>query len=159
MSEAVDPAQVEENKRIVSSVFLALREGRFDDAFALMDDEGVHRGGSYPYEPHPLAHFKTKLRLVQEGVHDTPMGFVIENVVAEGDQVVLELTNDGTFPDGRSYDIVYCFVCRVRDGKVVSMVEYADTKYAADLRPEIFASESPLRASLGEASGQLPVYD
>jgi ketosteroid isomerase-like protein len=159
MTQAVGPRQLEENKRIVSTVFLALREGRFDDAFALMDDGGVHRGGAYPYEPHPLEHFKAKLRLVQEGVHDTPMGFVIGNVVAEGDQVVLELTNDGTFPDGRPYDIAYCFVCRVSGGKVVSMVEYADTKYAADLRPEIFARDSPLRASLGEASGQLPVYD
>jgi ketosteroid isomerase-like protein len=141
-----DRARLEANVAVAKAVFQLLRERRFEEALALLSDDGTRwgAGGGPPYEEEPMTTWKAKLRLVEEGVHDTPMDFEIVNVVAAGDQVVLEARNDGTLPDGGPYGMVYCFVLRIEDGMVVSMREYADTAYARARRPELFRSDSPI---------------
>jgi uncharacterized protein len=133
------------NKAVARAAFELLSERRFDEALAVLADDGTRwgAGGGPPYEDEPMTTWKAKLRLVQEGVHDTPMDFEIVNVVAEGDQVVLEVRNDGQL-GGEPYGMVYCFVIRVAGDRVVGIREYADTAYARARRPELFTTDSPV---------------
>lgn len=134
--------------RIGLAFFAALRERRFDDALSLLDDNGTHWGGSFPYREHALAGFKAKLRMVQQGIHDTPMDFAVVDCVSQGDRVVLELRNEGKLADNRPYEMVYCFILRVRDGRIVSVREYADTAYSHEMRPKLHSKESPVYRGL-----------
>jgi ketosteroid isomerase-like protein len=139
--------------------FDALRKRRFDDALALLDDDGTHWGGSFPYRAHSLAGFKAKLRMVEQGIHDTPMDFVVVDCLNDGDRVVVELRNDGKLPDGRAYEMVYCFIIRVRDGLIVSMREYADTAYNRDMRPELYSKQSPVYRGLTDQGLSASTFD
>ena len=62
----------------------------------------------------------------------------ITNVIAEGDQVVVEFTNSGTntgplrsavgdfSPTNRKIEVQYCSVMQIKNGKVVSGCDYYD---------------------------------
>jgi uncharacterized protein len=145
--------------RIGLAFFAALRERRFDDALVLLDDDGTHWGGSFPYREHSLAGFKAKLRMVEQGIHDTPMDFVVIDCIGEGDRAVLELRNEGKLADGRPYEMAYCFILAVRDGRIVSVREYADTAYNRDMRPELYSKESPVYRGLEEQGLTASTFD
>jgi uncharacterized protein len=145
--------------RIGSAFFAALRERRFDDALELLDDDGTHWGGSFPYREHSLAGFKAKLRMVEQGIHDTPMDFVVVDCIGEGDRVVLELRNEGELGDGRPYEMVYCFILRVSDGRIVSVREYADTAYNRDMRPGLYSTQSPVYRGLKDHGLTASTFD
>ncbi|HXE74296.1 MAG TPA: nuclear transport factor 2 family protein [Candidatus Xenobia bacterium] len=51
----------------------------------------------------------------------------IHNLVAEGDCVVAEATGEAETREGRPYRNTYCFVFRIRDGKIAGVTEYMDT--------------------------------
>jgi ketosteroid isomerase-like protein len=139
--------------------FAALRQRRFDDALNLLDDKGTHWGGSFPYREHALAGFKAKLRMVEQGIHDTPMDFVVMDCIGEGDRVVLEVRNEGTLADGRPYEMAYCFILRVCDGRIVSVREYADTAYSRDMRPELYSKRSPVYRGLKQQGLTASTFD
>ncbi len=48
-------------------------------------------------------------------------------IVAEGDHVVVESRGSVTTKRGDRYDNQYCYVCRIRDGKLAELTEYCDT--------------------------------
>ncbi|MCX2931773.1 nuclear transport factor 2 family protein [Mycobacterium sp. CVI_P3] len=146
-------------KDVGLAFFAALRERRFGDAIDLLDDEGTHWGGSFPYREHPMAGFKAKLRMVEQGIHDTPMDFVVVDCISAGDQVVLELRNEGTLADNRPYEMVYCFILRVQDGRIITMREYADTAYNRDMRPYLYSEESPVYRELKEQGLTASTFD
>jgi ketosteroid isomerase-like protein len=50
-----------------------------------------------------------------------------ERFIAEGDMVAVEAQGDAVTRDGRPYRNRYCLVCRLRDGLIVELTEYADT--------------------------------
>lgn len=61
-------------------------------------------------------------------------------IIAEGDTVVVECRGKVTTKTGKRYDNTYCWVCRMRDGKIASLTEYMDTELVAT------ALEAPQRA-------------
>jgi ketosteroid isomerase-like protein len=65
---------------------------------------------------------------------------VADRIVAEGDVVVVECRGKVRTKTGKRYDNTYCWVCRLRDGKIVSLTEYMDTELVAQ------ALEPPVRA-------------
>lgn len=54
-------------------------------------------------------------------------------VVAEGDIVVVEERMRAALPDGRPYDVDYCFVFELRDGLVHRVREYLDTRRGIEM--------------------------
>ena len=145
--------------RIGLAFFAALRERRFDDALNLLDDDGTHWGASFPYREHSLAGFKAKLRMIEQGIHDTPMDFVVTDCIGEGDRVVMEVRNEGKLADGRPYEMVYCFILRVRAGRIVGVREYADTAYSRDMRPELYSKQSPVYRALRDQGLTASTFD
>jgi uncharacterized protein len=63
---------------------------------------------------------------------------VADAIIAEGDTVVVECRGKVTTKTGQRYDNTYCWVCRLADGKIVSLTEYMDTQLVATaLRPPV----------------------
>ncbi|MFY9931031.1 MAG: nuclear transport factor 2 family protein [Streptosporangiaceae bacterium] len=69
-----------------------------------------------------------------------------------GDAVVVEARYTGTFrATGRKLDAQVCHVWRIRDGKVRSFQQYADTAQLQDVgRPPLSAADQPGLAASGE---------
>lgn len=57
------------------------------------------------------------------------------NILADGDQVVVECRGEVRTTGGQAYDNTYCYVIRMRDGLMVHLREYMDTQLVADALP------------------------
>ena len=55
----------------------------------------------------------------------------VDNVVDEGDWVVVQSSGAAKTKDGRPYCNTYCHVFRIRSGKIVEVTEYLDTELAS----------------------------
>ena len=62
-----------------------------------------------------------------------PIQPTVVNIIAEGDQVVLQWEGTATAKSGKPYNNSYCWVMRVADGKVREGTAYIDTALVADL--------------------------
>lgn len=60
-----------------------------------------------------------------------PIAIELLNAFADGDQVLAEWTSKATAANGATYDNRCAGVFTVRDGKIVSVVEYTDTQHVA----------------------------
>jgi ketosteroid isomerase-like protein len=49
-------------------------------------------------------------------------------VIADDEHVVIECRGEVTTKSGKPYNQVYCYVCRMADGKVRDLTEYLDTE-------------------------------
>jgi len=60
---------------------------------------------------------------------ETPGSNVIDNIIAEGDYVVVQQRGTGRrTKSGKDYNNTYCIVYRVTDGKIKEITEYCDTE-------------------------------
>jgi ketosteroid isomerase-like protein len=53
--------------------------------------------------------------------------------IAQGDKVAVEATSHAKLKNGRVYQNQYHFLFEFRDGKILSVKEYMDTKHAYDI--------------------------
>ncbi len=51
----------------------------------------------------------------------------VENIIAEGDLVVVQSRGTAETIDGTPYNNIYCQVMRIADGQIHEVVEYMDT--------------------------------
>jgi len=70
----------------------------------------------------------------------SPIGVELTNVVAAGEQVVAEWTSSATARNGAAYRNPCLGVFVVRDGRIVSVREYADTQHVEHV---LFAEHAP----------------
>jgi ketosteroid isomerase-like protein len=75
----------------------------------------------------------------------TPYTARLINVIGEGDRVVAEVRGDVTTKAGERYDNQYCFVFRFRDGKIVEVIEYADTALGERVLGDYHAAVTELK--------------
>jgi uncharacterized protein len=60
---------------------------------------------------------------------ETPGSNVIDNIIAEGDYVVVQQHGTGRrTKSGKDYNNTYCIVYKVADGKIKEITEYCDTE-------------------------------
>ena len=57
----------------------------------------------------------------------TPYRFTIDEIIAEGDRVVVRGRGEVQTKAGKDYNNSYCFVLRLADGKLIELREYLDT--------------------------------
>lgn len=67
--------------------------------------------------------FKLLREKIADRVRTRPQRFI-----ADGDYVVVEARGDNVTRAGERYENEYCFVFRIRDGKLQQLTEYADTE-------------------------------
>ena len=68
----------------------------------------------------------TPIRDVRKG--DGGIELRPQNIVAEGDHVVVEAQGKARTKSGQDYNNTYCFVYRLAGGKIVEGHEYMDTE-------------------------------
>ena len=58
----------------------------------------------------------------------TPVTFVIERLIAEGEYVVMQARGQATAVTGLAYNNTYCIVARIVNGRIREMTDYVDTE-------------------------------
>jgi len=106
-------------RRFIDEVFVQGRTAAVDELLA--DDFVAH---TWPSTGNPKADLKGAIERTSKGLADPR--FTIEDMIAEGDLVVVRLTAEATHagefmgmaPSGKRYSIGEIHIFRVRDGKV-----------------------------------------
>jgi uncharacterized protein len=119
-----------ENKQIVQAFYDASNQGDMDRCLALMADDiiwnnigSTRYSGTYAGKDSLMANLLGQLfSQLKAGIAAT-----LDNVIAEGDFVVVQLRGQAETIEGRQYNNTYCHVFRIRNGKIVEMTEYCDT--------------------------------
>jgi uncharacterized protein len=73
--------------------------------------------------------------------------YTIDSLTAEDDRVAAEIRSKGTFADGDTYENVYVFILRIRDGRVASVAEHMNPD------PVVKKIMPRLQAAMAKASG------
>ena len=120
-----------DNKRVIQTFFDAANCGDMDSCFSqLADDVKWTNIGSTPFS----GTYAGKDVLIEKllgplfdrlkaGIFST-----VDNIIAEGDFVVVQSCGSAETKDGRPYNNTYCHVFRFRNGKIVEVMEYFDTE-------------------------------
>ena len=126
----------EQNKEMVKATWTAFGKGDIKTAFGNMADNvswlipgnipgvsGVKRGKD------EIVKFMSSIgATLPEGMHAE-----ITRAYADGDAVILEVTNKAKVSNGKSYENEYCFVFEIENGKIRRIREYTDTQKAKDI--------------------------
>ncbi|MEO8386578.1 MAG: nuclear transport factor 2 family protein [Betaproteobacteria bacterium] len=121
------------NKQILQNVFAEMAEGntaRFRDC--LSDDISWSFKGSTKW----TMTYRGKQAVLRELLGPIFAQFAnqytstAERFVADEDLVVVETRGNVMTKSGRAYCNKYCYVCRMRDGKIIELTEYMDTALA-----------------------------
>jgi hypothetical protein len=146
-------AETDANKALVVEFIRRFETGDLDHAFELLADE--FRWEVMGDSPIAGVHDKPTIRAIAQGVVDvfpTPPRWTPTNVIAEADQVAVEAVSSGDAVSGFAYRNRYHLLATVRDGAMVEVKEYMDTKHVADLMASM-AAYTAASASNAAASG------
>ena len=104
--------------------------------------------------------YRRPIRLVQqEEIHESPqssgrpqilrrlVNYTIDSLTAEEDRVAAEIRSNGTFADGDTYENIYVFILRIRDGRIASVAEHFNPD------PVLKKILPRLRAAMAKAAG------
>lgn len=122
-----------DNKRAIEDYFAKVSAGSPEIPGLLTDDvtwwvpQSSPLGGTY-------AGRDAVLGLMGQGTDlydlSVPMQMEIQQMVAEGDTVCVQLVIRARTARGADYENHYHFVFRLRDGRICAVKEYVDTLYA-----------------------------
>jgi uncharacterized protein len=122
-----------ENKQIIEAFYAASNRGDMDSCLALLADDVTWTNiGSTKYS----GRFVGKDALIANllgpvfGQLKSGISSVLENVVAEGDFVVVQARGEAETTAGRAYNNTYCHVFKLSNGKISEVTEYFDTALA-----------------------------
>lgn len=117
-----------ETREIARDFFDKLCGGDFMAGFESLSDDATWKiiGGT------PLSKHFTKDRLLSEMIpmlstFKEPAQMSVYEIIAENDRAVVIAKVKGIGPHGPYVQDPYCFVLRIRDGKVSEIVEFLDT--------------------------------
>jgi ketosteroid isomerase-like protein len=132
----------DDNKQLMQSIFEGLARGDARLFLDSLDEDAVWRMiGTTPWSgvyTGKAAIRRDLLAPLFAQIAD-PYLNVADAIIAEGDTVVVECRGKVTTRTGRRYDNTYCWVCRLANGRIVSLTEYMDTQLVAT------ALEPPVR--------------
>ena len=125
---------IADNKQVVLDFFAAGERGDIEACLALLADDVTWTNvgttdfsGTYAGKQAVMQDLIGPLfAQLEDGISST-----IENLVAEGDVVVVQSSGKARTLDGVPYDNTYCQVMRIREGRICSVKEYFDTELAA----------------------------
>lgn len=121
----------DENRAIVQKFYEASNRGDMDTCFDLISDDiqwtnigTTSLSGTF----NGKAELQEKLLgplfgQLKQGIRTT-----VHRLVAENDYVVAQTAGTAEALDGRPYNNTYCWVIRIRKGKIAEVTEYMDTE-------------------------------
>lgn len=124
---------IEENKGVLEVFYAAGNIGDLEAALGLLADDvtwtnigSTDFSGTYMGKDTLIADLLGPVfSRLKAGIRST-----VENVVAEGDFVVVQVRGAAETVEGRPYNNTYCHVFRFQDGKISEVTEYFDTELA-----------------------------
>lgn len=127
---------IEQNKQVVREFFAAGERGDMDACFALLADDitwtnigTTSFSGTYAGKQSLIDDLIGPLfAQLKAGIASS-----VENLVGEGDIVVVQSRGTAETKDGVPYNNAYCQVMRIRDGRICEVTEYFDTQLAANV--------------------------
>lgn len=126
--------ETDENKRIVDAFYQASNRGDMDAFLALLADDlrwtnigSTKFSGTFDGKNNVIEKlFGPVFGQLKRGIKAT-----VDNVIAEGEFVAVQLRGEAETKDGRPYNGTYCHVFRIRDGRICEVTEYLDTELAS----------------------------
>ena len=121
----------EENRAIVQKFYEASNSGDMDTCFDLIADD-IRWTNIGTTSLSGTFNGKTELQerllgplfgQLKKGIRTT-----VHRLVAENDFVVAQTSGTAETLDGRPYNNSYCWLIRIRKGKIVEVTEYMDTE-------------------------------
>jgi ketosteroid isomerase-like protein len=120
-----------ENKQIAQAFYDSANRGDMEACLGqLADDVTWTNIGSTRYSGTYAGKNDLVAKLVEPlfGQLKAGIASTIDNMIAEGDFVVVQLRGRAETKDGRPYNNTYCHVFRMRNGKIGDVTEYFDTE-------------------------------
>jgi uncharacterized protein len=121
----------EANKQVVKKFLELFSSGAVAETMAMMTDDATWWvAGTMPISG---TYDKAQFTKLLSGVLDVctgPIKITPREFTAEGDRVALEAESYTQTRSGRTYNNLYHFVFRVREGKIAGVKEYLDTMHA-----------------------------
>jgi uncharacterized protein (TIGR02246 family) len=129
--------ETEDTRRLIDDYYATLPTGDRTKLASLFTEDVEW----IPPESAPLSTIKGREAVTAELGGDTPKRIFdmrtfrvqVRKVVADGDTAVVQQTITAQTRDGKPYENEYCWVYTCRDGKIARLVEYADTRKAAQI--------------------------
>jgi ketosteroid isomerase-like protein len=117
------------NKKLVQDVFARLASG---DSSALIDAMADDFRWVFPGEWSWSGAWELKRVVLDQLLRPLMAQFAsyrseADVIIAEGDRVVVQAHATATTKGGDAYSQTYCFLFRVRDGRLIEVVEHCDT--------------------------------
>ena len=127
---------VAENKGLIESFFDAGNRGDLHGCLGLIDEHIKWTNiGSTRYS----GTFMGKQSLLNDllgpvfGKLKSGIRSTVENMVAEGDFVVVQSRGHAETMDGRQYNNTYCHVFKIANGTITEVMEYMDTELTSSV--------------------------
>jgi uncharacterized protein len=123
--------QAEQRKKAILDAFTAVGNGNGEPLMAILDDKvqwtiigNTRFSGTFNGKADVGARLLGPLSELLDGhLHITP-----ENVMADGDYVIVQGHGHSKTKAGGTYNNVYCWVYRWSGDKIVALTEYLDTE-------------------------------
>ena len=133
-SPAGDKMTLTDNKQVVQTFYDSANRGDMDTCMGqLAEDVTWTNIGTTKYSGTFRGKADLVTRLLQPvfGQLQAGIASVVDNIVAEGDFVVVQSRGKAETKDGRPYNNTYCHVFKIHGGKIVEVTEYLDTALAS----------------------------
>jgi ketosteroid isomerase-like protein len=114
------------HKEIAWSYFQLLNEKQIEKALSLLDDQGSF----WNLRTRAKTPVPQQKEYIRTSTAHLPVQFTLHNSFEEGDYVLLEISSHAELDDGYVYDNLYSFVILMREGKILELREYMDTRNA-----------------------------
>ena len=123
------------NKDVITAIFAETAKGNGRPYIEAIADDAVWIGrgqngwsGAYRGKEASLTDLLGPLSKLLDGRNTC----IPTRIHADGDFVIVEAKGQNQLKDGRRYDNEYCFVIKMRDGKMIEITEYLDTELVSD---------------------------
>jgi ketosteroid isomerase-like protein len=103
--------------------------GDLDECFGLLSDDFTY----WTIQTRQSIDKAELRRQVERRKHRVEISLELIRCFNDGENVVIEAQADGVGADGERYDSPFVFIFETRDGLIVSLREYSDTRLAAGL--------------------------
>jgi len=125
-----------ENKKLIQDAFAAWGRGDGSAFFNILDDNVRWTViGSCPVS----RTYKSKEEFFEGATKPLsaklagPIQPTVRNIIAEGDQIVLQWEGKAASKSGKPYNNNYCWVMRIADSKIKEGTAYIDTELVSEL--------------------------
>lgn len=128
--------EIAESKKIAQAFYDAANQGDMDTCFGYLADDIVWISigttavsGTYSGKDNLTANLLGPVF----GELKAGISSVIDNIIAEGDFVVVQSRGTAETNDGRPYNNTYCHIMKFRNDKIIEMTEFCDTQLTSSI--------------------------